>query len=214
MSEREDDRNRLESDRLSEAISASLDGELPGEAQTELAARLARDPSLAQRARAFEEVDAGLRAISAGAVSEESLDRNWQQLRARLDRAQSDSRVVPLFGRWPIWSSAALAAAAALLLYLASGTAPDRTAIPVEPGAVVDSAGRRTTQDAARTTPALSESEAAFEAQEERAIALGYGQDPIVLPVAPGVSYEDLEIIEQLDLLDYLASQTKEKGRG
>lgn len=106
--------------RLDEDLSALLDGELAPEREAELRARIAEAPALAARLTELERVDAGLRALPTTEASPALRDG----LRAKLEaegRGAADD-VPSLDARRRVargWIGAALAAAAALVLYLA-----------------------------------------------------------------------------------------------
>ena len=91
-----------------------------------------------------------------------------------------------------------LAAAAALLLYLLSTLAPS------VPGDESDAL----TPSRVVEAPVENDERAA-----EQALALGYGEELNDVTLAPGVPIDDLAIIEELEILEFLAARASE-GRG
>lgn len=184
-----------DSDRIDQLISAAMDDELDAAERAEFDALLASDPEVAARVRAFHRVDSELRNLGTDAISAERLAAHFESLRFRLDAEAPRSP----------WRHPALpfvvATAAALAIYLAVPTA-ERVPLPSqEPLATsIDSPAEQT----------LPWDEPL---DEEMAVALGYGEAMEGISPVPGVSMEDFEIIEDLDLLDYLAQQESE-GQG
>ncbi len=212
-------------DRLDRLISASLDGETTPEDRAWLDEQLARDPAARARLEAFGRVDAEVRRLAESAIGEERLASLFASLRSRLEagsvgsadppgeRFPDRARGVPARSfRVRPWIPA-LAAAAAMLLYL------------LLPGPGVDS--RRTTPSIETVevpvdgmTPESVDSDPVpgsnfaldldLDLEEGLSVVLGYGEDPYAGEEAP---IDDLEVIEQLDLLDFLASR-ETAGRG
>jgi len=105
---------------LDEDLSALLDGELSPERESELRARIVGEPALSARLAELERVGLALRAMPTEAPSPELR----ASLRAKLEREGAapaeNSRALADRRRFvPSWAGGALAAAAALALYLA-----------------------------------------------------------------------------------------------
>ena len=222
MSRRDEGRGDLhESDRerLDALISAAMDGSIEDADRIWLEERLAADDEAVARARAFDRVDAELRTLAeAPSLSEERLAAGFERLRSRLQGPSVESGGVaaenpefdgPHRGRPGVWRRrwvpALIAAAAALALYLIlpgvergseSGGGDSRVGIPADEG--IDD------------TIEFAEN---IELDEELSLVLGYGEDPFDLDEA---TIDDLEIIEQLDLLDFLSAREarEREGRG
>lgn len=199
-----------ERERLDALISAAMDDELSAEERAELDGLLADDEANAARAQQLAGVDVALREL-AGAASEgraegspeapdreagERLDIVYERLRAQLassaEAAESKhpeaprSPSTPPAGRRVRRSSWALplglAAAAALVVYL---LLPDDGSEPGDPAGLV-------------------------EASEEHLDAIDYVIYSEEIEGFGPISGEDLEIIEQLELLDYLVARDAE----
>ncbi len=209
---------------LSELLSAKLDGELDRADRETLARALSGDEPLAARAREFEAVDASLRALAqAGGLSDRGLREGFEALRSRLNGTESEfgtdvpgalapvesdptaagresaiARLDPGRRDRRVVGPILWAAAAALLLYLLSTLAPS---VPGDESEVL-------TPSTVAEGPVGNEQRAA-----EEALALGYGEDPTDVTLAPGVPIDDLEIIEELEILEFLAARASE-GRG
>ncbi len=132
---------------LDEDLSALLDGELSPERESGLRARIAGEPALAARLAELERVDVALRAMPTVATSPEL----GASLRAKLEAEGSapDDNVQSLDDRRrlaPGWIGGALAAAAALALYLAlsSGSNP---VLDAEPGRIADALSEATDEE-------------------------------------------------------------------
>lgn len=220
MSERDesgrDPQRSAEQEAFDARVSAAIDGALDPAARAALEREIAADPALAARAQALHDVDAGLRTLAADPIAADRLERNFEALQARLgspaaavfantaDTANTADAANPALRGWlrragvPILTAAA-AAAAVLYLWLPRSADPGATPAP------------------ARMAGAASEVEkggaSARPSDEAVAIALGYGEDPATWQLAPGVPIDDLEIIEELELLEYLATHETE-GRG
>jgi anti-sigma factor RsiW len=180
---------------LEEDLSALLDGELSAERESELRARVDGEPALAARLAELERIDVALRAMPREAPSPELR----ASLRARLEgerTAPADNvRSLEAGARFPetgvrplqksprlapSWISMAIAAAAALALYLAVSSGSDR-----EPARIADSLH-------AEGSLADAEGSLADATDEEIGIALEYE------------TLADLDVIEDLELLELL----------
>jgi len=104
-------------------LSALADGELDEARARELRARIAAEPRLAARLRAFEELRASVRALPAPALPADLEAR----LAARL-AAETPSRMSRRAWRAPAFAAAAIAAA--LVLYLAVRRPPSPPEVP------------------------------------------------------------------------------------
>ncbi len=189
---------------LDEAISAALDDELPAAEAAALRARIAAEPALAARARDFEALDAALRRLAAADASTAGQARQagvGAGVRAEVEATEAGLAALqarlepPRRGPWrrhaPI--AGVLAAAAALALWL-------RSVAPVPNplaglGAVADSG----------SAPAAG-------VEGEVAVETG-GAEGDDVEVLPGVPLEDFELVDQLELLDFLVERQAE-GHG
>lgn len=174
-----------ERDRVDALISAAMDDELDAAGREELRTRQANDPEVAERVRTFHRIDAGLRGLGSERIPDALLETNLDALHQRLGTHDRESSLVR-----PVVLPMALAAAAAIVLYLAfaDGT-PD-------------------TREEALARDTRPASEAVIDVvpfDEELAVALGYGEAIDGPSPVPGIPMDDFEIIEDLDLLDFLA---------
>lgn len=193
-------------DRDEEIISAGLDDELEPEEQVRLAARLSEGGEFEARARSFRRVDDRLQSLGLESISEERLAATFARLRVRLAldsprpstdgplHGESDANDEPRRGRRRFFF-AALAAAAALLLFWVFPTSEPSPETPSLLAGVVDPE----TDDEAGMMGVLSAIE------EELVLALGYGNE---LSELGAISNEDLDVIERLDLLDFLSGRS------
>jgi len=223
-----------EAERLDVLLSAAMDGALGPEERAELDRLLAADESRAARAGELAGVDAALRGLARD-TPEETIDTErrlavlYQGIEGRLglagealERPASAGR--PIAGRvsvakpreWrrrtllPVVSAAAAAAAAAALYLLwPDGSLPtspiedERLAIESADGpdrAGVESMSRVRPEQGAGS---LAESEALLDAIDY----VIYSEE---LEGFGPITGEDLEIIEQLELLDYLVARDAE----
>ena len=205
---------------LDEQLSALIDGELDAEQERQLRARIAAEPQLAERLARLEGVDVALRALP-GATLPSGLE---QSLRDRIDSADSASaqvRVLPLRDR-RLWAGAGLAAAAALAVYL---VLPGSVSMPGEKGsselassetsifesALPESAlPESALPESALSESALSESALSESALPETSIsasALVEATDEEIGIVLDYETLADLEVIEDLELLEWMAEQ-------
>ena len=186
-----------ERDALDRAISAAMDDELPLDEHDALRARIAADPDVAARVRAFHAVDAGVRRLAdADLANAGGVDRHAAGL------ADLQARLAPPGRGWAhrfAPAAAVFAAAAALVLYLASTGSETPSVTEVAPLATLEAG------DAFEWGDPIDE-----QLEEELSVALGYGEEVDILP---DVRVEDLEVVDQLELLDFLAEQDWE-GRG
>lgn len=185
-------------DRVDALLSASMDERLSPDERAELDALLAQAP-VAARAEAFRQVDDTLRALAQDSVDERRLASSLETLRDRLGASgQPPARGGAVTRLHPVVYGG-LAAAAAAILFLAigfGGGAPG-------PG-----------EKASGETPSLVEASGPTDPVDEALVtALGYAAwagDVSELGLA---SPEDLEVVEQLELLDFLAAREAE-GQG
>ena len=214
-------------------LSASIDDELEAGEREELGRALANDPAAADRRARFEAVDEALRTLATSPASESELAAGLVAIRARLadenprspykssgrqgsgrqdGGPQSGSRGRRMRSRVP---ALALAAAAAWLIYL---VLPGRQ-LPGEPAS--DSAVHR---DAGVDSRAAETSDAIATAFEEQPLALADAQTLLTLifgldedsegtGTRDALSAEDFEVVEQLELMEFLAAREME-GRG
>jgi len=215
----------LREDRLDRLISASLDGEIDLEDRVWLEDRLTRDPTARARMEAFGHVDTEVRRLADASVGEERLAAILADLRSRLEEESvgaSDGRnempsgtaPVPGAGRFsflPRWVPAFAAAAAAIVIYLllpGSEGGSEAPASSIEMVEIpVDATGPEE-PDSDRNADADLELD--LDLEEGLSVVLGYGEDPYA---GDEPSVDDLEVIEQLDLLDFLSSR-EAAGRG
>jgi len=200
------DANEL--DAVDALISAAMDDELDQAGREELERLIAADPAVAARVRAFHQIDSVVRGVGRNELEPEQLAAGYASIEERLG--------IGAGARPPLWRrpafGLALAAAAVLFLYLsgasesarpglAKGDAPPNVVVLDEPpgGAPDDLPSEE--------APLEEESLDAF------AVALGYAEGPDGVSPVPGLPMEDFEIIDQLELLEYLAAREAE-GRG
>lgn len=192
-------------------LSASLDDEVGLEESEELESlRAQAEPDTAERERAFREVDEGLRALAAEPLDDARLSGSLATLDARLrDReARGTLDDTSVFGSGARRMAVGLAAAAAVVFYL---ILPSIEPPIEETGSVVDRRGG----DAAMDDYAFEAGDEAArvesaDAVEDLVLAIGYGEENGELGVIMG---DDFEVIEQLELLDYLlALEREERG--
>jgi hypothetical protein len=179
-----------DSEAVDALLSALLDGALSTAEREDLEARLAREPALAARLDRLRGVDDVLRGLASEALSDRDPKAGLDRLERRLESAPAGGP-----GPWRGPLALGLAAAAAWILYL--GLSSDASAPPsdLEPHSAV----------ARSMDPA--------QLDEGLAIGLGDAEDPDVLLLVPELIVEDLEIIERLELLEYLAARDGE-GHG
>ena len=225
---------------ISAAISAAMDDELDGAGREALDRALAGDQRLAARSREFEAVDVSLRTLAqTGGLNEERLREGFEVLRSRLAETETEATMArdaaaapvpdettrttgtrregeaggeeagltPLdfrrrdrrgTGPWLLAAALYYVPLAALLLYLLSTLAPSvpgDESVALTPSRVVEA-------------PVENDERAA-----EQALALGYGEELNDVTLAPGVPIDDLAIIEELEILEFLAARASE-GRG
>jgi len=197
------------SDRLDSLLSARLDDELTREELAELETLLAAHPEYAERARTFDELDVRLKAIAEESGEDVRLAVNLDGLRARLgfdvssesgeptsaanvEREPGDGSsqgVISLLGRPVV--PLLLAAAAAILFYLV---------LPMGPPATEESSVL------AETSGLDGDADAELDAylEDGLVLVLGYGDE---MSEMTGITSDDLDVIEQLDLLDFLSTR-------
>jgi hypothetical protein len=172
--------------RISDDLSALMDGELDAEREQQVRAHLERCASCSAQLAALREVDAALRALPDRPLPE-AVEANMQAILHRARIVRSPSRPPPPNPRVPLYIGGGvlgLAAALILLLYLTSSREPVRIAeapLPLPPTTI--------------ERPAAAEpEEIATASDEELAVALELD------------TLDDLELIEQLELLERLAA--------
>ena len=188
-------------DRIDALLSAERDRALDGVEQRELEVLLASDSAATERRAAFAAVDEALRALGHVPLDDASIEAGLDALRART--AADRGRVVRIEPRRAGWQRPllAVAAAAALMIYLAIAPLTDRVgsdALRSESVVSTDLSSDREEMD----------EDSGFD--PELAIALGYGEGA---DFVPGVDNEDLSVISELDLLDFM-SKREEEERG
>ncbi len=195
-------------ERLDSLLSLELDDELTPAEREELAGLLESDSSASRRRARFESIDFSLQSIGAQTVdpaSDQKIDASMASIFARIER--DGPAVVDELSRRRRWSpgwvpSLGLVAAAAMAVYFVVPSS-------VVPTWLDDSNG-----------PSLFSSESSLTHD------IGLLDDPIALAVIfeldeeseavaliDSVSAADFEIIEQLELFEYLATR-EEEGRG
>jgi len=206
-------------ERLDLLLSASLDDEVGADERAELAnLRAGAEGETAERERAFREVDEELRALAGEPLDDAQLSNSLADLDAHLEarregREASGASSDPSgFGAGPGLGARrlaiGLAAAAAVVFYLivpsveppVEGTDSFPDARAVDPG--VDAFAIDEGDD-----PSDFEE---GDAVEDLVLAIGYGEENAEIGVIMG---DDFEVIEQLELLDYLIALDGE-GRG
>ena len=205
--ERREDERR--DDPIDVLLSAGMDDALSADERAELDGLLAQD-GVASRAEAFEEVDAALRSLAEDQADEPAAEAriaaSLETLRERLDWAEEaparPEATKTVWLRPATYLGSGLAAAAAAMLFFAVG-AGDQTRSPS--GDVEERAG---------LTASLAEGSGDAGSEDEAIMtALGYAEWAGDLSELGLASPEDLEIVEQLELLDFLVAQAAE-GRG
>jgi anti-sigma factor RsiW len=176
---------------LDEELSALIDGELDAEQERRLRTRIDAEPQLAERLARLRGVDAALRALP-----ETPLPAGLQaSLRERIAReavaegqaeqaGNGEVRALPPRRRLPRWAGAAVAAAAALVVWVLM---PDVDPAPDE-GWVPELAGTVSSDDGSLASAT----------DEEIGIVLDYEM------------LADLEVIEDLELLEWMAEQDEQ----
>lgn len=233
MSDPHDGEGRdTELDRVDALVSAAMDDELDAAARADLEAAIAGDPAVAARVRAFGRVDDALRELAADPISEAQHAEGYAQLRARLAEeenaggAQPPGVLTSLADRrrpgLPVLAPIVLTAAAvaALFLIVSRGDRSDPTqGAAARPPAIAREMSEPSAGDSLRALEIDPGSgrdvdlESDFGLGEERVIALGYADEANGAGLVPGIALEDFEIIDQLEVLEYLAARESE-GRG
>lgn len=191
-------------------LSAWLDGELDEDEARELAERVETDLALAARLRDFEQIDEELRALTPDPVPIDARDR----LRSRIvSEAPQPAEIRPSQAAPPPLAAprlprrvrrqalAALAAAAALFLYLVR---PSPEPVLPRPGGLADQAppGEREAL-AHRETPSDEGTSAVAELPLEREL-LAEIDGPVDDGELADLAAEDLPVVEVLDWLEAL----------
>jgi len=197
-----------ELDAVDALISAAMDDELDQAGREELEGLIAADPAVAARVRAFHQVDSVVRGIGRNELEPERLAAGYASIEERLG--------IGAGARPPLWRrpafGLALAAAAVLLLYLSGATESARPGLAegdAPPNvAVLDEIADDLPNSLPHGDAPLEE-----ESLDAFAVALGYAEGPDGTSPVPGLPMEDFEIIDQLELLEYLAAREAE-GRG
>lgn len=216
-----------EDETLDERLSAALDGELDAAEREALEAQVAAEPALAARRAAFASVDDGLRALAAAraaATDPATIDRGWEAVRARVAAGdveglgpsaseQTAGRPARSRGFGPALFWAAAAAAAIWLLAPGKGAPPDAPPAAEGPDRLAIENGAPGDPAAAARVRDLGLDDTVDPAP---LMALGYGEEADDGFFVPGVPIEDLPVIEELDLLDYLKARERAElgGRG
>jgi hypothetical protein len=213
MSDRDGERDEEQAeirDRQDAMISAGLDGELEREDRERLDELLASSDEYSARARSFQRVDEELRSLVAGSMAGERLATTFASLRARLEVARSEraetsalegvsSTAAERRRRWGL--SSAFAAAAALVVYL---VLPATKPVTEEPFSLAEGA-----IPVADGTDAADAADSAREGlEEDLALVLGYGDETSEINA---ISNDDLDVIERLELLDFLSAREMEE---
>jgi len=203
-------------ERIDALISAAMDDELLAGDRAELDRLIAENPAVSARVRAFHRIDAGLRNAGTEDVTRERLAASFAEVEARLGFAKTSPSP-----KDSIWRDRAgplvLAAAAAFALYWwVSGpaTTPNEIETPPPPALATlewpaEGADFGAPDEAADAFE--DDLEAGFD--EALAVALGYVEGPNGTGPVQGIPTMDFEIIDQLELLEYLAARDAE-GRG
>jgi anti-sigma factor RsiW len=197
-------------DRLDELLSARMDGRLTNAEHAELETLLADEPLYRERARAFEEVDHHLEALAEESISEERLASTLANLRARLDLDSADASTGSRPSRFVAGGLGKLserpaiplllAAAAAFLFYLIVAQEPNTMEAPAEVVADAKDPAGVEEFDFNIMGSAL---------EDELVLVLGYGDEMSPLR---GITSDDMDVIEQLDLLDFLSTRESSVG--
>ena len=176
------------SEALDEALSALIDGELDAAEEQALRARIDREPALAARLASLENVDVSLRALAAVQPAPDAL----AALRERLEAEPPDN-----VRRLPVWVGGAIAAAAAVFAYLLLTPGASEPLAPDAPPVVV--AERATETEVAEPTELAALEDAS---DEEIGIALDYE------------TLSDLDVIEELELLEWMVELEERREQG
>ena len=190
-----------ERDALDRAISAAMDDALSIEAHEALIERIGAEPEVAARVRAFHAIDAGIRRLADDdAAASESEARHAAGLADLQARIEGASRTRWLRRAAPVVAAAAVAAALVLFVQTSGQRGEEATADIAgagDPGieVVLDETLDETLEETL---------------EEELSVALGYGDE---IDILPDVRVEDFEVVDQLELLEFLAEQEWE-GQG
>jgi hypothetical protein len=209
-------------DRLDAFLSARMDDDLTPDEVFELEALIASDSDHAARALAFEKVDAQLRSLAEASIDEDSLATAYAGLRARLkigglaERETEESSGPPANRGDPRKNSLGrpvipllLAIAAAFVLYLVVPTSRLWPPLPVdEAGDLAATSNGDFGEDIAFADPKAG-SELALDVEDELILVLGYGNEMSELQ---GITRDDLDVIERLELLDFLSDREQALG--
>jgi anti-sigma factor RsiW len=213
---REREQEQAELDLL---LSAELDGELEPLEVERLAALRQRHPDHAARLARFQEVDGAMRSLAETPIPAERLAVPLRILEARLARSESarpievESRSGSESGSAMRWIKPALwAAAAALVLYLIAAGSQRATAPAQSP--LFPPTATELAEEPLPASTFASDDEALvlaldlFEGEAEGQSEALVGEETF-----GAISDEDFDIVEQLDLLEFLAARERE-GRG
>jgi hypothetical protein len=192
------------SDRLDVLLSARLDDEWTHEERVELEALLEERPEYAERARAFDAVEARLKSVAEQDVQDEGLAAIYDGLRARLGfddsveanepSSVSSLSVEDVVGAGGIASShgttsllgqsvvpAVLAAAAAIFLYFVLPMNRPPTGEPAAMAGVENSGGDTAINDTNTNTNTITNTknnaELEVDLEDELVLVLGYGDE-------------------------------------
>lgn len=200
-------------ERLDYLVSIAIDDELDPAEREELDRLLADHPEAADRRASFESINALVQSIGAQPVNSESgLDAGLDAVRTRIEdaNAASGDELSRRRRRISNWiPSLGLAAAAAMAVYFViPQNLPTPNGSSGSMGNVVDS-------ESSRSSSEVPTSEAARRADDPIALAVVFelDEDAESAPFIDSMSADDFEIIEQLELLEFLAARETE-GRG
>ena len=204
--------------RLERLLSASIDGELDPAEREELASLVAERPEAEARRARLEAVDALLREVAADAAPPADPEVALAELRERVARRGPGvpggaRRRGPR--RAAVWAPALVAAAAAALVIYWTRSASSPPA--PEPERAEGGFAARPSGAEGPSGVALDPSGEGADAPLDDPLALawvlGIAEDSEATQGLEGLSNEDLEIIEQLELMEYLAARDV-GGRG
>ncbi len=204
-------------DSVDALLSAGMDDALSVAERAELDGLLVQD-AVASRAEAFDEVDAALRSLAEEPADQARIAASLETLHERLDWAEeapADAQTAQT--GWPRSASSfglglGLAAAAAAMFFFTVGSGDDARLrgeeVEERVGATASLAeGLAYSRVAARSEAGLGAESQAGPEEEAMVTALGYVEWAGDLSELGLASPEDLEIVEQLELLDFIAAR-------
>jgi anti-sigma factor RsiW len=198
-------------ERLDYLLSVGLDGELDPAEREELDRLLADHPEAADRRESFETIDAFVKSIGsqpdsgAGIGDTESrLDAGLASIHARIEGTRAEPMDEFERRRTPSWlPSIGLAAAAAMAVYFVVPSGP------TIPNGSPDSTGSAPSSQHADGSPPTRPVDDPI----ALAVVFEVDEDSDTIGFIDSMSADDFEIIEQLELLEFLAAH-EEEGRG